>query len=137
MVGMWLTFIFYMPRLCICISFHNSFIYACVKGELHLKSPPKIFEITIYVLSSPKRGRLLAQRPLARHFDYNKPYLVMFFNKVYLNEFQDKIIGCLTAPTQDSHFWTPQRFGSPSQHSRSAPGSNKDWRCTRFVIFIF
>jgi len=59
-----------------------TFGYACVEGELHLKSLPKIFEITIYVLSSSKRGRLLAQRPLALYlggyFDDNKPYLVMY-----------------------------------------------------------
>ena len=58
-----------------------TFGYACVEGELHLKTPPKIFEITIYVLSSSKRGRLLAQRSFAQcpddYFDDNKPYLVM------------------------------------------------------------
>ena len=44
---------------------YHILIYACVKGELHLKSLPKIFVITPYILSSSKRGRLLAQRPLA------------------------------------------------------------------------
>ena len=78
MVGMCISFISYMPVFCICISFCDHFIYACVKGELHLKTPPKIFVITLYVLSSSKRGRLLAQRPLARRFDDNKPYIVMF-----------------------------------------------------------
>jgi len=47
-----------------------------------LKSLPKIFVITKYVLSSSKRGRLLAQRPLALYldgyFDDNKPYLVIY-----------------------------------------------------------
>ena len=71
-------FISYMPVLCMCISCYDHFIYACVKGEFHLKSPPKIFVITLYVLSSSKRGRLLAQRPLARSFDDNKTYIVMF-----------------------------------------------------------
>ena len=53
-------------------------IYACVKGELHLKSLPKIFEITPYGLSSSKRRRLLAQRPLALSFDDNKTYVVRY-----------------------------------------------------------
>ena len=52
------------------------YIYAYVKGELHLKSLPKIFIITPYVLSSSKRGRLLAQRPLSLSFDDYKPYKV-------------------------------------------------------------
>ena len=57
-------------------------VYAGVEGELHLKTLPKIFVITKYVLSSSKRGRLLAQRPFALYldgyFDDNKPYLVMY-----------------------------------------------------------
>ena len=52
-----------------------------------MKSLPKIFVITIYVLSSSKRGRLLAQRPLARYFDGyfddNKPYLVMYLTILF------------------------------------------------------
>ena len=63
------------------------FVYACVEGELYLKSLPKIFVITIYVLSSSKRGRLLAQRPLAlylvEYFDDNKPYLVMYLTILF------------------------------------------------------
>ena len=62
-------------------------LYACVEGELHLKTLPKIFEITIYVLSSSKRGRLLAQRPFAQYpdeyFDDNKPYLVMYLTILF------------------------------------------------------
>ena len=57
---------------------YHIIIYACVKGELHLKSLPKICVITLYVLSSSKRGRLLAQRPLALSFDDNKPYVVRY-----------------------------------------------------------
>jgi len=57
-------------------SLYHILLYAYVKGELHLKSPPKIFVITAYVLSSSKRGRLLAQRPLALSFDDYKPYEV-------------------------------------------------------------
>jgi len=79
LIGMCFISIYYM---CLCLSI--SLIYACVEGELHLKSPPKIFVITIYVLSSSKRGRLLAQRPLARHFDDNKPYLVMFLTILFI-----------------------------------------------------
>jgi len=67
--------------------FYVFFVYACVEGELHLKSLPKIFVITIYVLSSSKRGRLLAQRPLAQYldvyFDDNKPYLVMYLTILF------------------------------------------------------
>ena len=53
------TFIMHLALL------YHILIYACVKGELHLKFLPKIFLITPYVLSSSKRGRLLTQRPLA------------------------------------------------------------------------
>ena len=55
---------------------YHILLYAYVKGELHLKSPPKILVITPYVLSSSKRGRLLALRPLALSFDDYKPYEV-------------------------------------------------------------
>jgi len=60
MVGMCLTSYPICLYLCMCISFLDPFIYACVKGELHLKFSPKIFMITIFVLSLSKRGRLLA-----------------------------------------------------------------------------
>ena len=50
------AFIVHLALLCLIL------IYACVKGELHLKSLPKIFLITPYVLSSSKRVRLLAQK---------------------------------------------------------------------------
>ena len=53
------AFIMHFALLCLIL------ICVCVKGELHLKSIPKIFVITPYVLSSSKRGRLLAQMPLA------------------------------------------------------------------------
>ena len=53
------AFIMHFALLCLIL------IYAGVKGELHLKSLPKIFVITPYVLSSSKRGRLLAQRSFA------------------------------------------------------------------------
>ena len=78
----WLVYVFiFISYICLCNAFRSLYhihVYACVKGELHLKSPPKLFVITPYVLSSSKRGRLLAQRPLARSFDDNKPYVVMF-----------------------------------------------------------
>ena len=64
------AFIVHLALLCLIL------IYACVKGELHLKSLIKLFVITSYVLSSSKKGRLLAQRPLALSFDDNKPYVV-------------------------------------------------------------
>jgi len=83
MVGIYVIVISY---ICLCYAFSSLYhilIYAYVKGELHLKSLPKIFVITPYVLSSSKRGRLLAQRPLARHFDDNKPYLVMFLTNLF------------------------------------------------------
>ena len=77
------------------------FFYACVKGELHLKSLPKIFVITIYVLSSSKRGRLLAQRSLAQYpdeyFDDNKPYLVMYLTILFKRISGSKQVD-LTAP---------------------------------------
>ena len=60
-------------------SLYHILLYAYVKGELHLKSSPKLFVITPYVvLSSSKRGRLLVQRPLAPSFDDNKPYVVRY-----------------------------------------------------------
>jgi len=49
------AFIVHLALLCLIL------IYACVKGELHLKCLPKIFVITPYVLSSSKRGRLLVK----------------------------------------------------------------------------
>ena len=96
----WHVLHFHVYHLCyFCISL----IYACVEGELHLKSPPKIFVITIYVLSSSKRGRLLAQRTLARYFDDNKPYLVMFLTILFKRISGLKQVD-LTAPHQDSQF---------------------------------
>ena len=80
---------------------YDFLVYACVEGELHLKTLPKIFVITKYVLSSSKRGRLLAQRPLALYlsgyFDDNKTYLVMYLTSFCLQEFQVKR-SFLTAP---------------------------------------
>jgi len=78
----WLVYMFiFISYIYMCYAFRSLYyihVYASVKGELHLKSPPKIFVITPYVLSSSKRGRLLAQRPLAPSFDDNKPYVVKF-----------------------------------------------------------
>ena len=97
----WLTCVSFPYTIYLCLSI--SLIYACVEGELHLKSPPKIFVITIYVLSSSKRGRLLAQRPLARYFDDNKTYLVMFLTILFKRISGLKQVD-LTAPHQDSQF---------------------------------
>jgi len=77
-----------------------------------LKSPPKIFVMTIYVLSSSKRGRLLAQRPLARYFDDNKPYLVMCLT-ILFKRISGLIQVDLSAPHQDSQVWTPLKICIP------------------------
>ena len=76
----WLAYVLIIiSYTCPCYAFRSLYhilLYAYVKGELHLKSPPKIFVITPYVLSSSKMGRLLAQRPLALSFDDYKSYEV-------------------------------------------------------------
>jgi len=74
-----LTIIFFIYAFIMHLALlYHILIYVCVKGELHLKSLPRIFVITSYVLSSSKRGRLLAQRPFALSFDDNKPYVVRY-----------------------------------------------------------
>ena len=56
----WLTYVFIVTSyICLCYAFRSLYhilLYAYVKGELHLKSLPKIFVITPYVLSSSKGG---------------------------------------------------------------------------------
>ena len=78
----WLAYVFIViSYICLCYAFrslYHSFIYVWVKEELHLKSSPKIFVITPYVLSSSKRRRLLAKRPLALCFDDYKLYAVRY-----------------------------------------------------------
>ena len=66
-------------------SLYDTFGICICLGELHLKSLSYLFVITQCVLSSSKRGRLLAQRPLAL-VDDNKTYVIIFltisFSKV-------------------------------------------------------
>jgi len=127
------------------------FVYACVEGELHLKSLPKIFVITIYVLSSSKRGRLLAQRPLALYlvgyFDDNKPYLVMYLTMFVEKNFRIKQVD-LTAPHQDSQVWSSPKicipksstigsFGNTTMKKRSSQDQDQEEYQDLYLYFSF